>query len=249
MAHHTLTFDDELVFGNPPQSDDGQDGDSDENSSLECILMSMYDDDDETNISVVYQQKRRVSNRESAQQSREADREYKQLMLAELNDILITFEMYVTYTELLKLHGACAAEGAHCFKQCYSTRKANIAQVHNNEIAKSPETPSTSSMKERNRLHARNSRRRKNRFLLDVIKERDVSLSTLAGVSVQAAALETSCAVLNDFNDNGDAFMELTEMRQELLHRTHTHTENHRRLKSRLAYRVTYRVNFKQNTH
>jgi hypothetical protein len=242
MAHHTLTFDDEIVFDEPPQSDARPDGDSEDDGSLECILMSMCHDD-------VYQQKRRVKNRECAQQSREADREYIHLLLAELNDILTTFEMYVTYTELLKLHGACAAEGTHCSNQCYLTRKAKITHVRNNGIDKSPEKTLASSMKERNRLHAQNSRRRRDRFLLDVIKERDVSLSTLADVSVHTAALETSCVVLNDFNDSGDAFMELTEMRQALLHRTHTHTENQRRLKSRLAYRVSYRVHFKQNTH
>ena len=246
MAHHTLTFDEYIIFDETPQSDARQDGDCQEHSSLECILLSMRHVDNADKCTN-YQHMRRTKNRECAQLSREADREYIHLLLAELNDILKTFEMYVAYTDLLKLHGACAIEITYCFKQCYLTRQNKIAQVQNHEIGKSLET--LLSTKERNRLHAQNSRRKKNRFLLEVIKERDVSLSTLAGVSVDAATLETSCAVLNDFNDNGDAFMELTEMRQGLLRRTHTHTENHQRLKSRLAYRVAYRVNFKQNTH
>jgi hypothetical protein len=245
MAEYTLTFDDELLFDEPPPSDAGDEGDSQEHSSIECILLSMCGVDYELNRRASYQQKRRLQNRACAKQSREADRQYIPLVLADINDILKTVEMYVTYVELLKLHGACAELHGDCSEQCYVTCKSNVAQVQKNEILKSLEPSLGNSTKERNREHAKQSRHRKNQFLLDILKERDVSRSTLADVSAHAATLEVSCAVLNDFNDSGDTFMQLTEIRQGLFHRTRTHTENYERLKSRLAYRAVHRLNFK----
>lgn len=236
MAEYTLTFDDEILFDEPPPSDAGEEGDSQDHSHIECILLSMWDADDEKNTHISYQQKRRVQNRECAKRSREADRQYIQLLLAELTDILKTVEMYVAYMGLLKLHGACATD-AQCDLKC----NPSIAQVSNNEILTSAEPCFGISMKERNRVHAKRSRHKKSQFLVDILKERDVSLSTLADVSAHAVTLEMSCAVLNDFNDIGDAFMQLTEMRQGLIRRKHKHTENYELLKSQLEYRVIRR--------
>jgi len=258
-----LTFDDEMLFDEPALSDAGEDEDSQEHSSIERILLSMSGVNDEINRRTSYQQKRRLMNRACAQKSREADREYTELILAEVKEIFKTFEMYVTYAQLLELHGACAqsptehrTDGSDCFDHSRLTRKSNISFVQNEcekseceKLSSWSDTLSEDSMKARNRLHARTSRYRKNKFMLDIIQERDVSLSTLADVSVHTATLELSCAVLNDFNDNGDAFIKLTEMRQGLFHRTRTHKQNHERLKSRLVYRAAYRVHFKQSTH
>jgi len=238
MDEYTLTFDDELLFDEPPPSDAGDEGDSQEHSSIECILLSMCGVDYELNKRTSYQQKRRLQNRACAKQSREADMQFIPLVLADINDVLKTIEMYVAYVELLKLHGACA-------EQFCLTRKSKIANVQNTEILKSLEPSLGSSTKERNREHAKQSRHRKNQFLLDILKERDVSRSALADVSAHAATLEVSCVVLNDFNDSGDTFMQLTEIRQGLFHRTRTHTENYERLKSRIAYRAVHRLNFK----
>jgi len=255
-----LTFDEEMLFDEPALSDAGEDEYSQEHSSIECILLSMSGVDDERNRCASYQQQRRLKNRACAQQSREADRQYTELMLAEIKEIFKTFEMHVTYAQLLKLHGACAkvptehrTDTSDSFEQCRLTRKTSISKVLQSECSVSSsswsDTLSGDSTKERNRMHARTSRHRKNKFMKDIIQERDVNLSTLADVSVYTATLELSCAVLNDFNDNGDAFMKLTEMRQGLFHRTRTHKQNHERLKSRLAFRAAYRVHFKLSTH
>lgn len=262
-----LTFDEEMLFDEPALSDACEDGDSQEHSSIECILLSMSGVDDERNRCASYQQKRRLKNRDCAQQSREADRQYTELLLAEVTEIFKTFEMYVTYAQLLKLHGACAqvptehrSDVSDGFDHSRLKRKSNISFVPNEcekiECEKREcekiswlDAMSGDQAKQRNRMHARTSRYRKNKFMLDILQERDVSLSTLADVSVHTATLELSCAVLNDFNDNGDAFIKLTQMRQGLFHRTRTHKQNHERLKSRLVYRAAYRVHFKQSTH
>lgn len=252
MARCNLTYDDELDLDEPSPSHAEEEGTTREHTFLECILLSMCDVD-ESKKDTKCQDKRRTKNRACAQESRAADRQYTHLLAIELEDILKTFEMCATYIDLLKLHGACCApEVTYCFEKCSSARRTSVAEVLSRESATSPEglvANSTKARIERNRIHAQTSRYRKNQFILDLIKERDVCLSTLTGVSAHTDILEMSCAVLNDFNDSGDAFMKLTQMRQGLLQRTRMHNENYARLESKIAYRVAYRIDFRDIMH
>jgi len=252
MARCNLTYDDELHLDEPSPSHSEEEGTTREHTFLESILLSMCDVD-ESNKKPKYEDKRRTKNRACAQESRAADRQYTHLLVIELEDVLKTFEMYATYIDLLKLHGACSApDVTYCFEKCSSARRTNVAEVLSRESTTSPENLAANSTKariERNRIHAQASRNRKNRFILDLTKERDVCLSTLTGVSAHTDILEMSCAVLSDFNDSGDAFMKLTQMRQGLLQRTRMHNENYVRLKSKAVYRVAFRIDFRDIMH
>jgi hypothetical protein len=95
--------------------------------------------------------------------------------------------------------------------------------------------------KERNRIHAEKSRYKKRKFLQDVMDERDACLITLNEVTKYTTTLEGSCSLLNDFNESGDAFMQLVQVRQRLFQRACTHTQQRETLKSILSFRMAHR--------
>jgi hypothetical protein len=211
---------------------------------VEEILLSMRNFDDTATKPEDMKEKYRVKNRESAQRARDADRMFAELLLAELQNITETFETYATYIGQLKCH----VEAAECSRglelQCVM-HKTNIQQLQKHEVCHSPPKLVGITTKERNRIHAEKSRCKKNKFLQDITDERDACLVTLNKVIEYTTGLESSCSLLNDFNDTGDAFMQLIQIRQKLFQRTCTHTQQLKTLKSRVSFRVVYRSNFR----
>lgn len=214
------------------------------NDDVEQILLSMCDFDDTETKPQNMKDKHRVKNRESAQRARDADRMFVELLLGELQNITETFETYSLYIEQLKCHVETAECNSGLERQCVM-HKTKIQQLQTREVSNSPRKLVGITTKERNRIHAEKSRYKKNKFLQDVTDERDACLFTLKQVIEYTTGLENSCSLLNDFNDTGDAFMQLIQIRQNLFQRTCTHTQQRKTLKSRASFRVAYRSNFR----
>lgn len=186
----------------------------------------------------------RARNRACARRGREADREYIELLLEELNSLAETFEIYATYIGQLQQHGACAADCTHGLGLCLA-HTTSIARVQKSEECVAVPTLVGTPAKERNRIHAQKSRRKKSCFVRDMIEERDASLSTVADLLQYTRTLEGSCSLLNDFSEHVPVFLTLTEARQRLLQRATTHAQQCECLKSQLIYREKRRVNFR----
>lgn len=225
-------------------SPDGTDAET-FSAHVENILLSMCNiDADKPTKSANTKQNTQARNRMFAQEARDADRMFLELLLVELNDIIDTFESYVTYIGQVKCH----APGAECSRalelRCLA-HKENIQRLQTPEVCTSMKTLFGKTNKERNRIHAGKSRCKKRQLLQDVIHERDASLITLKEVMQYTTTLESSCSLLNDFDETGDAFMQLTQARQRLFQLTCTHTQQQKTLKSRLSFRGLYRLNFR----
>lgn len=210
---------------------------------LQSLLLSLWDvDESEPRID----QKstpvdRRTRNRVLAQQARSADKEYVKFMLTELHTFTETFEMYADYITELKVDATGAVSGTLSVEQiCVQNRsKVKILQDSDkfNAAEPRPEIP----RKQRNRIHAQNSRKRKQDFMQDLTKQRDESWSTMQDVMQYTTALESDCSVLNDFDDTGAMLLQLTETRQRLLMRTSAHKQKYEELQCRLSYRAMLR--------
>jgi hypothetical protein len=213
--------------------------------NIENILLSMYDGDADTQAKPPNKQDAlRAKNKASAQRARDADRMYAQLIVSELNDITETFDIYFAYIDQLKCHVEAAACSRDIKLLC-SSHQRNIQQLQKHETCSSVQMLFGKTTKERNRIHAEKSRCRKLKFLQDASHERDACLITLEKVMTYTTALESSCSLLNDFEETGHAFMQLVQVRQKLFQRTCTHTQQHETLKSHLSFRVVYRSNFR----
>jgi hypothetical protein len=186
----------------------------------------------------------RARNRACARRSREADRTYMELLLAELNSLAETFAMYATYIAQLQQLGACAADCTHGLGLCLA-HTTNIARVQKGDAVAATPTLVGTPAKERNRIHAQKSRWRKSCFMRDMLEERDASLSTVADLLQSTRTLEGSCSLLNDFSEHVPVFLTLTEVRQRLLQRASTHAQECENLKSPLIYREMHRVHFR----
>jgi hypothetical protein len=123
----------------------------------------------------------------------------------------------------------------------HEQNKLKIAMLQQSDTVSSPPTLMGMPTKERNRIHARTSRLRKQRFVDDLIKQRDESLSTIQDVKEYTTALEGICSVLHDFDDTGFILLQLTETRHGLLMRTSTHTQKYEELESHLTFRALCR--------
>lgn len=211
---------------------------------LENILLSLHDGDADIQAKPPNKKEAlRERNRASAQRARDADRMYAQLMLSELTAITETFDIYSAYIGQLKCHAEAAACSREIERLC-SAHKTNIQQLQNQETCTSMQTLFGKTTKERNRIHAEKSRYKKLKFLHDITNERDACLVTLNEVIKYTRALESSCSLLNDFDEIGDAFMQVVQVREKIFQRTCTHTEQHETLKSYLSFRVVYRNKF-----
>jgi hypothetical protein len=214
--------------------------------STEYILLSMLDADvsNPTRKDVL-----RARNRACAQKARAADKLFIQLMQEELKEILETLELYATYTANLRMHSSCDTEAMHVFEQRHMTHKVNVSLLLMNECSEkdnpdaSHQTLPTESIRERNRKHARKSRRKRSQYMIDLTKERDESFLTLEHVMKYTTELESSCSFLEDLNEYVSA--NLMEVRQKLFDRTCAHHDKYPQLESYLIFRGTYRVNFK----
>lgn len=216
---------------------------------IENIMMCLWDGDADAQTKTPNtKDTMRAKNRACAQRSRASDREYTNLMLAELNSLAETLQMFATYIDELQLHGACAAGCMHGLELC-STQQFSIALIQKSETGSSAKALSGISTKERNRIHAQTSRCRKSHFLRDIVIERDASLSTVQELVQYTSTLESSCSLLSDFSlcDCGTmaAFLSCADIRQRLLQRMCTHTQECEHLKSPSAYRVMHRINFR----
>lgn len=219
------------------------------NAHIEKILLSMYDFDADTQSKPINKKEAfQARNRACAQQARDADRIFTELLFEELNNITETFELYATYIGQLKGHVA-AAECRRDLELRCATHKRNIEQLQKHEVCNSPHTLIGMTTRDRNRIHAEQSRYRKNKFLQEMTDERDASLITLEDVKKYTTALESSCTLLTNFDETGDDFMELALFRQKLFQRACTHTQQQETLKSRLLFRVVYRSSFRQSMH
>jgi len=214
--------------------------------STEYILLSMLDADEST---PTRKDVLRARNRACAQKARAADKLFIQSMQEELKEILETLELYATYTTNLRMHSSCDMEAMHLFEQRHMTHKVNVSLLLMNECSEkdnpdaSHQTLPTESIRERNRKHARKSRRKRTQYMNDLTKERDESFLTLEHVMKYTTALESSCSFLEVLNEYVSA--NLMELRQKLYDRTCTHHDNYAQLQSYLIFRGTYRVNFK----
>lgn len=216
---------------------------------IEKILLSMYDFDADAQTKPVNRKEAfQARNRACAQQARDADRIFTELLFEELSNITETFEIYATYIGQLKGH-VTAAECSRDLELRCATHKRNIERLQKHEVCNSAHTLIGMTTKERNRIHAEQSRYRKNKFLQEMTDERDASLITLGEVMKYTTALESSCSLLTNFDETGHDFMELTLVRQSLFQRTCKHTQQQETLKSRLLYRVVYRSSFRQSMH
>jgi hypothetical protein len=231
------TFEDQLctsVHGNATNSG-GVRGDS-----VEGVLLSMFYSDDSMN----FKERRRDRNRKCAQEARAADRLYTELMFVELGELVETLGVYCTYIAALERRSICGRAGN--FEQRSSTHKTNLALLQASESDNcTAATFSATSIKERNRIHARKSRQKKSQFWQKIDKERDASLLTLKDAVEYTTALESACSFLHDFNDPVCDFAKLMEIRQRLFDRTCAHHDKCKEMSSRLAFRATYRDNFK----
>lgn len=205
----------------------------------ENIMLSMWDAK-----TLNQRDSMRARNRACARRSREADRTYIELLLAELSSLAETFAIYATYIAQLQQLGACAADCTHSLGLCL-THTTNIARVQKGEACVATPTLVGTPAKERNRIHAQKSRFRKSCFVRDMLEERDASLSTVADLLQYTRTLEGSCSLLNDFSEHVTVVVTLTQVRQRLLQRASTHAQQCEKLKSPLIYREMHRVNFR----
>lgn len=213
---------------------------------VQNLLLSMWDAEvPETGVDEPIQKTdRRSKNRMFAQQSRAADKLYVQLMLTELESLTETFEMYTAYITELKAHASDAVDSMQPLQEIHSRNKMKIAMLQQSDKAAAPPTLMGMPTKDRNRIHARTSRQRKNQFVQDLIQQRDESWSTMQDLMQYTTALERACSVLHDFDDTGYILLRLTETRQELLMRTGAHKQKYDELKSRSSYRAMHREKF-----
>jgi hypothetical protein len=158
-------------------------------------------------------------------------------MLAELGNMMQTFEMYARYIDDLKLLGASAPEEADNFEQWYRKHKSSTALLRDIDTGEATQTLRGDSSKERNRIHAQHCRHRKSIFWERMTAECDASLLTLKAVLTHTTSLESSCHLLNDFGD-ATTFLSFAQLRQTLLQRARVHDEQYEHLKSRLVYRI-----------
>jgi hypothetical protein len=186
---------------------------------------------------------RRTKNRLSAQQARATDKEYVNLMLAELESLTETFDMYAAYIKQLTAHTADAVDSMLRLEQMHAQNKIKIAILQEIECSAVP-TLMGMPTKERNRIHARTSRQRKQQLVQDLMKQRDDSWSTMQDVMQHTTVLESACSVLHDFDDTGCVFLQLTETRQTLLMRTSAHKKKREELETRLSFRAMHREKF-----
>jgi hypothetical protein len=234
----------------------------DDDQFLESILLSFVDGDEDLpamhtqlrdeNVAPqtdTRQAKSRVRNKISAQQAREADRVYIDRMLVELQEMSETFQMYVEYIAQLKQQGSCAVESMPDFEECYATIKNKQDMLLKTEIGHSVPTLLGMTTKERNRIHAQKSRKKKELYAQDIIKHRDELWATLQDVMQHTEALEASSKLLNYFDEISNSLLGLTQARDRLFQRTCSHKRQYEELKSRLSYRAIHRLNFKQIMH
>jgi hypothetical protein len=213
---------------------------------VQTLLLSMWDADapDTSTEEASTPTDRKTKNRLSAQQSRVADKEYVNLMLAELESLTKTFEMYTAYITQLKVHAADAVDSMARLEQMHEQNKSKIAMLQQSDTVSAVPTLMGMPTKERNRIHAQKSRQRKQQYVQDLIQQRDESWSTMQEVMQYTTALEGACSVLHDFDDTGFVLLQLTETRQTLLMRTGSHKRKYEELKTRMAYRLRQREKF-----
>jgi hypothetical protein len=236
---------DEDAHGHGSQAEDW--GDEQGSDETERILLSMWDDHGGKPSTLSKVDAARVRNKVCARTSREADRVYMELLLAELCSLAETFEMYAAHIAQLQLLGASAAECTHGLGRCLA-HTASLARVQTGEARVAmPPLPGTTKAerKERNRIHAQTSRWKKSCFVRELIAERDASLSTVADLLQYTRTLEGSCRLLNDFSEHAAVVLTQTEARRRLLQRASTHAQQCELLKSPLEYRETHRGNFR----
>lgn len=209
---------------------------NEEHKSTECILLSMFDQDDRTNVA-------RARNKACAQNARDADKLFIQLMQAELKEMLETFELYATYTANLAMHVSHEKEGMHMFEKRFVAHKAKIELLVIDGDDRAKHNPDGGSIRERNRQHAQKSRRKKNQYINDLTTERDESFVTLEQIVKYTTALESSCSFLDSLNEYVGPY--LMELRQKLFDRTCAHQDKYPQMKSYLIFRGTHRANFK----
>jgi hypothetical protein len=206
-----------------------------QNEAVEDILLSIFYADE----SMTIKERRRDNNRKSAQEGRDADKLYTEQMLVELSELVETFGVYSAYIAELKGRGICGPEST--FEERSSAHKKNLTILHASDNDTCSEELSAKSTKERNRIHARKSRRKKLQFWQNIEKERDESLLTLKEAVEYTTALESSFSFLNDFRGAAQDFSKLMEMRQRLFDRSCAHQDKYKELNTRLAFRTTYR--------
>ena len=180
---------------------------------------------------------RKMQNRLSAQLARAADKEYVSLLLKELESLTETFELHAAYITQLKMHAADPVDSTLSLEQAHAQNKRKIAMLQQGDVATPAPTLLEMPRKERNRIHAQNSRQRKHQFLQDLIKQRDDSWSTVQDAMRYTTTLESACSVLHNFDDTGYILLQLTETRQRLLMRTGAHKQKYEELLSRSSYR------------
>jgi hypothetical protein len=208
------------------------------------LLLGMWDADaPEAGDAPSAKTDRKTKNRLSAQQARLLDKQYASIMLTELEGLTDTFEMYTAYITQLKAHAVHAVDSMQRLEQMHAQNKIKIAILQEIECSAVP-TLMGMPTKERNRIHARTSRQRKQQFVQDLTKQRDESWSTIQDVMRYTTALESTCSVLHDFDDTGYILLQLTETRQSLLMRTAAHQRKYDELQSRLSYRAMCREKF-----
>jgi len=192
--------------------------------------------------------KSRVRNKLCAQQSREADRVYIDRMLVELADLSDTIRMYVAYIAQLKQHGACGEQSPD-FEQIFATIKHKQDEILETDKQTSIPKLLGMSTKERNRIHAQKSRKKKEMYVESLVKQRDDLWSTIREVKQHTTALEACSAVLNHFDETSNCLLGLTQARDVLFQRTCSHERQYEELRSRQCFRVKHRLHFKQIMH
>ena len=217
---------------------------------LESLLLSLWDADaPEPRIDrPKTPADKRTRNRVLAQQARSVDKQYVDLMLKELHRFTETFEMYADYIAELKVDAAEAVNSMLNLEQICAQNRTKIKMLQESEKGSAAEPMPEIPRKQRNRIHAQNSRKRKHDFVEYLITQRDESWSTMQEVMQYTTALERACSVLNDFDDNGSMLLQLTETRQRLLMRTSAHKQQYEELQCRLSYRAIVREKMRRGT-
>ena len=202
---------------------------------LESILLSFGDedgvgpnkhtktsDDEQESHSDARVCKSRVRNKLCAQQSREADRVYIDRMLVELAELSDTIQMYGAYIAQLKQHGACAEQSTD-FDQIFVTIQKKQDVILQTDTQNSIPKLLGMSTKERNRIHAQKSRKKKEMYVESLVKQRDDLWSTIREVKQHTTALEACSAVLNHFDETSNCLLGLTQARDVLFKRSCSH--------------------------
>ena len=209
------------------------------------LLLNMWDTDshEPRKEKPVEKVDRRTKNRLSARESRAADKEFVKLIVRELEALTETFEMYAAYITQLKVHASNAVDDIASLEKKHAQNKVHIAMLQESYLPDAP-TLMGMSTKERNRIHARKSRERKQQFVHNLIQQRDDSWSTIQDVVQYTTALEGRCSVLHDFDDTGYVLLKLTETRQMLLMRRAAHKQKREEMQSLSSYRKMRREKF-----